>query len=137
MTTRNMQMKEKENQMENSRQIKFRAWDSENGMVNVQTLFWNQDGELQMPYFTLNGGVLMQYTGLKDKNGVEIYEGDIVDYYKEEKKWEIRLCPYSGITLNRNNYQKGEDNCNDDPFFIEFDRVEIIGNIYQNPELIK
>lgn len=71
------------------RDIKFRAWDIENKeMFEVQELdfeptFWGGRIAIRLTqysdYFDTEDMILMQYTGLKDKNGKEIYEGDIVE----------------------------------------------------------
>lgn len=81
---------------------------------------------------------LMQYTGLKDKNGVKIFEGDIVRLYKEKEDeyniWYERTDKLKVINFESGCFRFG---C------IEFDRyhrgkyeLEVIGNIYETPELL-
>ena len=72
------------------RDIKFRIWDTENNeMLKVQELDFEPTfygGRIAIRpdqynnYFDTEDMILMQYTGLKDKNGKEIYEGDIIQY---------------------------------------------------------
>ena len=71
------------------------------------------------------GVILMQVTGLKDKNGIEIYEGDV---------WEIKFKdPLEGLITKRHlvEYKDGYLKR------FKYDIGEIIGNIYENPELLK
>jgi len=83
--------------------------------------------------------VLIQFTGLKDKNGKEIYEGDIIHYkfdgasYPKEAQDELLTCEYNasfgGYTFD----------CKEDSYYwAEIQGyVEIVGNVFENPELLE
>ena len=78
--------------------------------------------------------ILMQYTGLKDKNGVEIYEGDVV----------ICLGPDLEETFSTVAFAEGAFCVNHKHLGVEFDflyfvdsAMEVIGNIYEDPELLE
>lgn len=75
------------------------------------------------------GDEIMQYTGLKDKNGREIYEGDVVENndYKWQITWEEGCVYLKGIGDTKGKWWIGTEN----PY------SEIIGNIYEHPNLIK
>lgn len=125
--------------MANSRH-KFRAWDTEkNKMVKVDTIdfnngnvndvdFYNQ--EIHFGYST----VLMQYTGLKDKNGTEVYEGDIL---QEQTTPPLEVFIKDGHTNVR--YTDMGETIEEwlFPSEIYFDELEVIGNIYEHPHLLK
>lgn len=79
-----------------------------------------------------------QFTGLKDKSGVEIYEGDILSDMNGEKLVCEYSNPYLGfrlskLKLSKDNYQRTYDLGS----FGGCKHLEVIGNIYQNPELLK
>ena len=103
--------------MEN-REIKFRAW------IKAQERF-AKDG------FTIDYAIqdsdyiLMQYIGLKDKNGVKIYEGDVMD----NDGLMVEVAFVGGAFCK----------CNDvgQWLIIDPDECKVIGNIYENPELLK
>ncbi len=134
------------------REIKFRAWDKKTeSMVEVMNLdyFTNSGCTKQSPshlfvhkyYVSFNGETdtlqyddiserfeLMQYTGLKDKNGTEIYEGDIIQIDWNDTRyptvtdvveWNNELCCFEFQGGNAKNH------------------FEVIGNKFLNPELIK
>lgn len=119
--------------MNMKRELKFRAWDTATGVFLDQSK-WNirmDDGNVQ-----LNGNagistgiILMQYTGLKDKNGVEIYEGDIIEFDREE--WR----GYDNIHVVTWDNEEGGWNWGGGSTSDMCYRT-IIGNIHQHPHLL-
>jgi len=117
------------------KKIKFRAWnDISKEMLyhgkDIQGLiWWNEFGEIQ----SLAKAELMQSTGLKDKNGKEIYEGDIL---AAPHTYNIEIIYRNGSFLMKffdDIGEKCEYHLNKE--LIEQDDLEVVGNKYDNPEL--
>ncbi len=133
-----------------SREIKFRAWNEEKGIMMLPgsvDLFIHFDGTINHHDLGIVQGsnntpqmMLMQYTGLKDKNGKEIYEGDIVqgEHAIYSIHWDGRMAQFKAkveqtksVLIRHNSFPLWQ--------YIEDDgrcRCEVIGNIYENPSLL-
>jgi hypothetical protein len=109
------------------REIKFRAWDKQASNwsnVPIGVHQFNNTLSFTTPARDL---IFMQYTGLKDRNGKEIYEGDIVRAFAEHSPNAFRpkvVAWTSGKQYNGWNVARGP-------------RFTVLGNIYENPELMK
>lgn len=136
------------------REIKFRAYLKKHDfIVQVEIIDWN---EKYIVHEDLNSNfhdvtaidvpdnecvtnfedfVLMQYTGLKDKNGKEIYEGDVLSPYEYSPIKNPTIVQYdddlAGFYPFIPNVADGID------YSVNNNRIEIIGNIYENPELLE
>lgn len=131
------------------REIKFRAWDKINRLMLdcVEISFYKkyvvlvydngEGGELQLMKW--EDVELMQYTGLKDKNGDEIYEGDLLKNNEPHESIKVKwsnlkgawTTGYLGLIAD---LQAGFVDGGDGETYND---REIIGNIYENPELLK
>ena len=123
---------------------KFRAWHNElSRMMLVKTMFFFAGGleELELNDSVMNDYItaypdeieLMQSTGLFDKKGVEIFEGDILKSNKyitsvfyERGAYCVKFCRTTNTTVTMNAIS-----------FIEKYKTKVIGNIYENPELLE
>lgn len=115
------------------RAFKFRAWDKENTMYDVEML-----GEVVLK---LKGGeweniedfVIMQFTGLTDKNGREIYEGDLlVDGLTRQGKYRTLDVYWNKVGIG--GWWFGENGI--PAKNIQWDRLSKVGNRFENPELL-
>lgn len=122
------------------REIKFRAWDKlEQSMHSTSDLSWSNNHMYwkyvgRMPWQQPCDYVLMQYTGLKDKNGVKVYEGDFL-----EECMYVKWCDEQGgfQCWLPDDYCLA---CNGDMYWHEVVQdmtYEVIGNIYENPDLLR
>lgn len=117
------------------REIKFRAWD-----LDLKKMYYgafsidSNSGQVIDAGWRYEGGgkncIPMQYTGLKDKNGKEIYEGDIgKSWYDKNLIWEV-YYEYGKFWLRSGDRIYGDMNASDDPELdVLWSDFEVIGNI--------
>lgn len=131
---------------------KFRAWLKETKTMHEVTSidFHNEsvnvkDNPIGMPFHHYDedgNAILMQSTGLHDKNGVEIFEDDVV---KNGGEYWHCIFKVTSFKLVRRKYKTADDGTRYFDFYSptqytsykEFSQCEVVGNIYENPELLE
>ena len=123
------------------REIKFRAWDKEQAKIKKDFRFdeFNDVND----YFADNDFVFMQYTGLKDKDGKEIYEGDIVKFCPQSPRSEELPNPRYGemgevfFDIGSFAVRPIDKKREGLEFFLnELGEWVVVGNIYESKELL-
>jgi len=120
------------------RNIKFRAWDGQK-IVHVDSMNYEASASSMVANGWLLPGTIMQFTGLKDKNDKEIYEADIIEYMNPDtKKIKIHFVAWS---QKKTMYilrfgPTDEETARLSNILNAIDRFSIVGNIYENPELL-
>jgi len=121
------------------REIKFRAWDKKKKIMlyfSLKTL--SNDYELSESVFdSWNNAITMQFTGLKDKDGKEIYEGDIMLI---PSSLQCSLERIGVVIFDEWRYLiniKKPEPCGQSFLNLNTDFIEVLGNIYENPKLLE
>ena len=106
------------------REIKFRAWSADEGMSQIKYMDLSRLADLEEA-----GVYTMQYTGLTDKNGVEIYEGDICKAKYADGTSFIYEVKIPNIYIDAE--------CSDSYLRVDEYGLEVIGNVHEHLELLK
>lgn len=124
------------------REIKYQGWNGKQILQVVRVhidddgaIWWSNDFK-QLKIYNAEHNPMRQYTGLHDKNGKEIYESDIVDllpdgYVKEKAVvvWDNQRGGWG--------YRRTSEASEGGLVYATWQPLEVIGNIYENPELLK
>ena len=123
------------------RELKFRAWDKTvEHLYEVQTLIDGGDaigryvlnGEMNYIHLCADEIIVEQYTGLKDKNGEPIYEGDIVGFKWTKRLYVVTYRLYDASFILENDEWEEAIHLS-----LDKDDFEVFGNIHESPELLE
>jgi uncharacterized phage protein (TIGR01671 family) len=117
---------------------KFRAWDEDSQKMNGNVeIYINKDKTIEVRSKD-NKTIVMQFTELKDKNGKEIFEGDIVKYKLEEKTFTDIASFNKFFACFGLEDDTGDWFCSFDWLLenIKKNDIEVVGNVYENQELL-
>ncbi len=129
------------------REIKFRFWgpfgewiepdemEQKKIMLYGDEFAWEEYEPINDLFAGLDETIAMQYTGLKDRNGREIYEGDIIRFNQHEEGYSEYGEPRQTAVVRWSSLAVGFAPMAEGP--CEFDSIMVIGNIYENPELLE
>ena len=118
------------------RKIKFRIWDKEGSkMINGNDFTFDEYIPINHMFNDSNRFIFIQYTGLKDKNDKKIYEGDIVriDYGDELLMGIMEFHNFAWCIKSK---YKNDKNLYYPIFCEDIDLIEILGNIFENKNLL-
>jgi len=116
-----------------SRIIKFRVWDKKNNRMFNDCFELTKKGYMEWVQLKQASDNLewMQFTGLSDKNGKDVFEGDLIKWaigggIVQEVYWNTKECAFYARPFSMDNTESWLDSS-----------CEVIGNIHENPELLK
>jgi len=134
------------------REIKLRSWNKAwkcmyyltgyhfVGRTHIQLYYLDADGDNATCTALIDNIIMMQYTGLKDKNGIEIYEGDILHHLWDSGNNIIKET-VSEVKYSNGGFIVDDKKRADWELSIHalssWAEIEVVGNVYNNPELIK
>jgi uncharacterized phage protein (TIGR01671 family) len=117
-----------------SRELKFRAWDT-----TYRITLYSDSSSISYIFALAkkDNFTVLQYTGLKDKNGVEIYEGDIIQLEGSPISYSIEWDRYQWA-INAHGALGYDPDWNIQPFnHCVYERAIVVGNIFENSDLLK
>lgn len=127
------------------RQLKFRAWLKEKQlMIDVCEMTFLYDevhtvSDEHYNFYASDEIKLMQFTGLKDKHGEEIFEGDIVEFHDKDQSYQGIVTydkEFGEFTLvERDGFDYSFEYLS--VWYCDLSSLEVIGNKYEDPELLK